>query len=140
VFDLRAQFLEFNKEHKEEIQASNIVYYAVLFAVFGAGFLVRIEPPMLVGLTVTALVVAHAIRVYQITRAKPIKLSGKQIAYCVCVFALILFIMGATYVAATRADSTDPRTYFGIFASLFLAQIFSMWVDFFIAHLVSRKT
>jgi hypothetical protein len=131
-------FQEFNKRHAKDVLISLVAYQVVAASVLSAGRLFIADITVVLSLTLAALLAAHIIRIAQISRSHDVVMTGMQISVTLVALLFIAFLVAYAY-ASVHFLVDGSSVYKTILLALLLASFFSIWIDFLIAHFVTKS-
>jgi hypothetical protein len=133
-------FKDFNKQYAGDILISTATYVLLLTAVFWGAYYYLDNPSSAVIFTLVVLLTAHLVRIMQISRSNRIALTKVQITVTVAAVIVVGLLATYAYVGSYRADLADVLALRIVFLPLLLASFFSIWIDFLVAHLLTKKS
>jgi hypothetical protein len=131
-------FEAFNKKHASDVNISLVAHQLVVAVVFWGSYLPLRDATSLLSVTIAAALVAHAVRIAQLSRFGDIVFTRLQIALVIAMLLAIAFLVSYACFAASRVTDAS-RLFQFVFLPLVLASMFSVHVDFLIARLFQRN-
>jgi hypothetical protein len=132
-------FEAFNKKHARDVSISFIGHQLVVAIVFWGGYHFLRDATSLVNITIALALAAHAVRIFQLSRAGDILFTRLQIAYFVFTLPFIALLVAYACFNASRVTGA-LRLFDLVFLPLILATIFSVWLDFLMASFFQRRS